>query len=564
MLGKLFRKEPTPEESAAIQEAEESARKEKEEAERRKEEEQARLEAEKREQEEREKQNYIFDYENGSAYIIDEVPTYTDLEENNQIAKKEIWSEIEKMENRYFLDHEHLEYLFYLKWREKWKGDEIYLLLFLGEQLYNNDTTAIRQLLSLEYILEKHRHDDIRGLVSLHGQINYYINRIDSGYFRTNTTSEVTNSLNSYLNNKFRSLLVNRFTRVFHEYINFIENCAWSGTYAFNLVYHFKLKDSDGDYLEMRPMGDNHWKLTCMSGNDIVRESSVKGILEDASSYLGTEITTRYENSHVIIEPVEEAKPNDIPENAMLKTEDMMHDYIIFGEDFEEKFGRKVSDSKHLLIVGQSGSGKSVLQQTIIAQIYHNIDLIEHIYLIDLKGGVEFFEHLEKDKTTVIEEAEKLLEVTEEVVAKVRERFAYLKNNKIKSFDGPKIFFIVDEFAQINYWKPETRELQNAKSRLKSNLNILSTLGRAAGIRLICGLQRCTTDEMDSGFKNNLHDRILMKSNHPQIFEEVFGGHDFDGIILPRASTLQAGEILYLEDGAAHPYYLKVPVTEGI
>lgn len=225
--------------------------------------------------------------------------------------------------------------------------------------------------------------------------------------------------------------------------------------------------------------------------------------------------------------------------------------------------GRAISEDKHLLIVGSSGSGKSVLQQFIIEQLYSNLGEIEHLYLVDLKGGVEFFEHLEKDKTTVVEDIDTLCEIIDSVVNIVMGRFEQLKETKKKSYeDGKKIYLIIDEFAQISYWKPEQSK-SRVKSKLISDLNKLSTLGRAAGVRLICGLQKCTTSEMDSAFKNNLQDRILMKNNNPKAFEEVFGYPSFDEIDIPKGSALKVGEMLYLADGYEYPAYIKCPYEES-
>lgn len=515
---------------------------------------------EKEAQEAAKEAQWLHDFENGSGSVDDEVDVFHDLERDNSMVKATILEQIENVTGHDF-SNDSFEFFYYSKWREIWEGDEAYLILFLIENNVNVKFTMVRRLLSLEFLLQNSVYDHIRGLVSLHGTIDYYAHVLSIGYFKTDTSNETNNLYYSFLNKKLDSLLVNRLRKLLTLYIDFIENHAFNGAHAFNLVYHFNLKDSDGRYLNIRPLGEDKWVLSSMFKNEIVRESKISGVLEDASSYLGMPLTTHYHNSHVLLERDEELKPVQLPEEVMLLKEDMLKDFIIFGQNSEGFYGREIMAPKHLLIVGQSGSGKSVLQQTIIAQIYENLDLVEHLYLIDLKGGVEFFEHLDKEKTTVVEEVHQLLSITEEVVSKVYERFKYLKDNKIKSYDGPKIFFIVDEFAQINYWRPETRELQTEKSKLKSNLNILSTLGRAAGIRLICGLQRCTTDEMDSGFKNNLHDRILMKSNHSNIYDEVFGGHEFDDVILPKASSLKPGEILYLQDGDSHPRHLKVPVV---
>ena len=89
-------------------------------------------------------------------------------------------------------------------------------------------------------------------------------------------------------------------------------------------------------------------------------------------------------------------------------------------------------------------------------------------------------------------------------------------------YSGGAIYLIIDEYATIKT-APKTKDNKDAINKLQSELVLLAQKGRAAKVMLCVGLQKATTDYMDSGFKGNMHERILMKSSNTLAFSEVFG-----------------------------------------
>jgi ABC-type multidrug transport system fused ATPase/permease subunit len=68
---------------------------------------------------------------------------------------------------------------------------------------------------------------------------------------------------------------------------------------------------------------------------------------------------------------------------------------IFFGKGLKSgNIYIKIPEITHFLVVGQSGAGKSVFQNLLINQFVYNLkNGIEELYLVDLKGGVEFLQY---------------------------------------------------------------------------------------------------------------------------------------------------------------------------
>ncbi|WP_227741925.1 FtsK/SpoIIIE domain-containing protein, partial [Vibrio rotiferianus] len=327
-----------------------------------------------------------------------------------------------------------------------------------------------------------------------------------------------------------------------------------------SLPYKFNLKDEFKQQVLSSPFMEDKKGVYLYSSDSVVKKDKIESLRDDIENYIGCSVSIYAEKGYIFVckGGFSDKAFESIKSSPVLDKTTVNNGYIYYGVTSDGvKIGRSIEDDKHLLLVGQSGSGKSVLQQALIYQLKNNIEYIDEMILVDLKGGVEFFQH-QGDKISVVYEIEKLADVVGGLVETVRNRLDYMRENGLKNYDGKKIYLMIDEYAQIAYHKPLGREQKEIHNSLLTNLNKLSTLGRACGVRLICGLQKCTTSEMDSGFKNNLHDRIIMKSNSNLIFSEVFGTSDFgEGVKLPKPSKFKAGEMLAWIDGERVPSHVK-------
>ena len=175
-----------------------------------------------------------------------------------------------------------------------------------------------------------------------------------------------------------------------------------------------------------------------------------------------------------------------------------------------------VEPAQHLIVAGQSGSGKSVFLQTILAQVAVRRDV--RAYVIDPNGSLsrpwvgtvpleEYLAHVEG--------------ILEPVHAEMRRRMAEelprLDADKIVDFspDLPLIFLCIDEWAAlVALWEAHDRTVKPADrkaARLMGLVGDLLAQGRKVGLRVALGLQRADSSNFPPGARENAAARYLFR-----------------------------------------------------
>ncbi len=193
---------------------------------------------------------------------------------------------------------------------------------------------------------------------------------------------------------------------------------------------------------------------------------------------------------------------------------------FIVGEGIDgEVITGDLSDGStcHLLVGGQTGSGKSVLLRGIVTSLchFHPPEAIRFT-LVDPKrvtfgnfaGTVAA--HLEGP---VCYDAEALLPVLDDLVTEMEERYERFDHAKVEDLDGyneassehlARRVVVVDEF----------QDLISDKATQKAFLDGVKRLGakaRAAGIHLVCATQRPDAKTVPGEIKANLGGKIALK-----------------------------------------------------
>jgi S-DNA-T family DNA segregation ATPase FtsK/SpoIIIE len=181
-------------------------------------------------------------------------------------------------------------------------------------------------------------------------------------------------------------------------------------------------------------------------------------------------------------------------------------------------FGGAAAHEPHTLVAGATGSGKSVLIQSLILDIAAtNPSGLAKVLLIDPKMGVDYaaLEKLPHVEGGVIVDQPRAIELLESLVVEMDRRYEAFRakgardirtfNTKVgKNERLQTIFLIHDEFAE---WMltPEYKE---------SVVSIVSRLGvkaRAAGIHLIFAAQRPDANVVPIQLRDNLGNRLILK-----------------------------------------------------
>lgn len=154
----------------------------------------------------------------------------------------------------------------------------------------------------------------------------------------------------------------------------------------------------------------------------------------------------------------------------------------------------------HLLIAGSSGSGKTMLLQSILmslTSIFSPSDL--QIILIDTKL-IAFAQWKNAPHVVdVISNVEDALSSLNWCVNEMEKRYAIMAQDRSVKF--PKIVVVVDEFADL---------ISSHKIEIESNVRRLAQKARQSQIHLVLSTQRPTVDVITGHIKANISVRIAL------------------------------------------------------
>ena len=183
-------------------------------------------------------------------------------------------------------------------------------------------------------------------------------------------------------------------------------------------------------------------------------------------------------------------------------------------------------DYIHAFILGQSGSGKSVLLNNIITSAilkYSPEDLM--LYLMDFKG-VEFnrYRGVKHTKAVLVDNSDPqmTLEVLRELREENKERVKKWQKEQVNNIDGynkkypssrlPQILFVADECQVMfknNVGNGTDRLIQQEIAEI---LNVIATQGRSQGIHMLLATQQLDETDISGQILKNLTECFLLMS----------------------------------------------------
>jgi S-DNA-T family DNA segregation ATPase FtsK/SpoIIIE len=164
----------------------------------------------------------------------------------------------------------------------------------------------------------------------------------------------------------------------------------------------------------------------------------------------------------------------------------------------------------HLLVAGQTGSGKSVFLNTLILSIlYLNLPAQCRLILVDPKrvemAAYRGIPHLMRP---VVTDAQEAMLVFSWLVDEMERRYRVLETNHVRNIDSynalqngtmPYIVAVVDEMADL---------MMTSGKYLESMIVRLAQLARAVGIHLVLATQKPIVKVITGLIKSNMSTRI--------------------------------------------------------
>ncbi|MBE7121976.1 FtsK/SpoIIIE domain-containing protein [Bacillus cereus] len=190
---------------------------------------------------------------------------------------------------------------------------------------------------------------------------------------------------------------------------------------------------------------------------------------------------------------------------------------IVVGRD---QFGNMIvydmveANTPHLLIAGETGSGKSSMVHVVLATLIQNMapDKL-HLYLGDLKNSeFHFLRRVKHVKDVCMEEIEMKI-MLKKVWKEIRERRKLMEEYEVDH---------IDEYNKLNPDKPkpyillaidEVAMLKDEKECM-TTIEKISAIGRSLGLFLILSMQRPDAKVLDGKLKLNMTVRMGFKCDN--------------------------------------------------
>ncbi len=211
----------------------------------------------------------------------------------------------------------------------------------------------------------------------------------------------------------------------------------------------------------------------------------------------------------------------------------------------------------HLLVAGTTGSGKSVLLNTIIVSLLMRFEPEKLKFILVDPKMLEFslYSGIPNLVTDVVTSSRGAIDVLRWAVDEMLRRYQVMKKSRSKNLDDfikrtgevmPRIIVVIDEFADL---------MISSAKKVEEYVMRLSQMARAAGIHLILTTQRPSADVVTGIIKSNLPARIALrvsdKINSRVIIdtngaETLLGQGDF--LFSMPGVTPQRGHACYISD----------------
>ena len=216
----------------------------------------------------------------------------------------------------------------------------------------------------------------------------------------------------------------------------------------------------------------------------------------------------------------------------VIKNHDDFLDYIEDTSAYQLRimpnFVKDVSEAPHLLIAGETGSGKSYFLFFIIFQlIMKKVD----ICIVDRKKGITKFKTIIGNENSA-SEIDSIIELIDKVYREMKRRETILEEEYPELIDVDftdvgfnPFFLIIDELGSL------IAELDSKqKKRVNELLRTISQRGRATGVNIIIAMQHPSSDNLPTSIRGQLTFKTILGNTDDTTRHLIFRADDMSDI----------------------------------
>lgn len=181
---------------------------------------------------------------------------------------------------------------------------------------------------------------------------------------------------------------------------------------------------------------------------------------------------------------------------------------VPIGQSLEELMYHDFDKTPHMTLGGLTRMGKTVFLKNVMTSLITAQADHTHLYIIDLKGGLEFgpYQNI-KQVESIAEKPVEAFQVLHTILKKMEEKMLFMKEhhytNVVETNIRDRYFIIVDEGAELCPDKNMSKEQQKLLGACQQMLSHIARIGGALGFRLIFCTQYPTGDTLPRQVKQN-------------------------------------------------------------
>ena len=248
----------------------------------------------------------------------------------------------------------------------------------------------------------------------------------------------------------------------------------------------------------------------------------------------------------------------ELPYSFSFSITDLRPNCIYYGKFKDGNYYQPLDSQTSMITVGESGSGKSNYMNLLIYSLFINMNKIDHIFLIDLKG-VELSQYNYKN-TTFIDNIQGVSNTLKELKQIMYNRYKVMSEFGHKKFQGDSIYVVIDEVGTIGtYYDKKLRD------SIFNDMIELFQKSRACKIVFLLFAQKIDSTNLPSNVLTNIQSRVLMKTDSDFNSNNTIGTKEFiEDITRVPVSNFNRGRLIFKDGETSNKELLQVPFISDI